>query len=172
MLTKEAKEINKWLKENYGTTAEGFSIWRVNWSTDCFEQRFVDKDEFSSSGIYLRHFKGIKEEPKYPFCKDRFILEKISLLREIEIKDIILSDSNSNRYSYECIYVFQTKAFEPLPLNRTVIEWILFFALNNYRTHKNDLEEENKKEFEDKKEQMRQRIGELMQVPHLMDLVG
>ncbi len=150
-------KINQWLKDHYGNMV-GADVpkYRVSWSTGQTEKRYIkDRAVFSPSGnIFLRYETGVFEVPKYPFCKDRWVLEKACPAPQFgQIKD--------TNISYEPLWVFQTNSGAFLPLERKAIRLLLYFYENPELTRKTpgQLEDEEKQiearevaEFEEKLE--------------------
>lgn len=162
----ETNAINDWLRANYGHTLDGKPIWRLVWSDEQLEKI---KDTFTDyqGPIYLRTVTEVREVPKYPFIKGRWMLEKIQFI-DLKAEDSFVIDK---KFSYECIFIFQDKFGNILPLNRDVIEIIIYFYLNRIRSTEQDLSEEERKKDEAEKDYFRQKIGENQQIPHLMDLI-
>lgn len=71
-------DINKKLKEQYGTDMLRRPIYRIVWSDKQFEKRCGTFSEWYGS-IFVREWQGIKETKKYPGpdYKERWILEKL-----------------------------------------------------------------------------------------------
>lgn len=161
----EAGLINDWLKSNYGYTIDGKPIFRVVWSNTQLETIFDTFTDFYGP-LFLRKVTEVRTVPKYQHLKNRWLLEKIVFIESNEM--LILKD----KFSYECIYAFQDKNGEPLPLIRKAVEMILYAYSRRDRDKlkKAILTEEDRKD-EIEKDYFRQKIGEGQQIPHLMDLV-
>lgn len=161
--------INQWLKENYGTTGDLKPIFRVVWSTNLTEKRFGEFDEYSGH-IFLRQVKGVKEVLKYPFDQNRWILEQFC---EIDQRSQVAKELIENKYSYEPLWIFKDKKGKYLPLDKRMIEFILFFYLNRHKHKKTaaELTEEEYKKEEAETEKIRQLVGEKSPVWSQMDLV-
>lgn len=112
--------INEKLLLYYGRELDGRPRYRVVWSTNQLEKRKGEFNEFYGS-IYLRTFYGVKEVPKYPFDRDRWIVEKLFYINNPELF--------SNRPgSYEPVYVLKGPNGEFLPLNWRAVDMVVSFA--------------------------------------------
>ncbi len=109
-------EINDSLRGEFGTNPSGQQYWRVSWSNKQVEFRKRTYEEHYH-GIYLRTITAIEECPKYPLIKERWIIERWIAPDPIYTDEIV---SAKEAGSYECIYVFQDKDRNYLPLNLTV----------------------------------------------------
>jgi len=101
--TNELSNYNDSLLLKYGRIFDR-PKYRITWSTEAFEQRYVEGKEYIGN-IYLRDVKAIKEMPKYPRDKDRYVLE---ILVEIPaaLKDELVGDRG---LTYEPLYFFKKK---------------------------------------------------------------
>ena len=98
-LPKEIKNINQSLINHFGIdTIGGEPIWRVSWSTDQYEKRL---SQYTPEGLTLLT-PEVMELPKYQWCKNRWILERLVL-----IPDIHTTELPAQKKSYECIYYFE-----------------------------------------------------------------
>lgn len=111
--------------ERQGRTLADFPVYRLVWSDAQFEMRRGTFNEFSGS-LFLRAVTGVKEVPKYPFVKSRWILEKFFPPEVAFTEDL----PNSRQGLYEPLFVFQTKNFEPLPVTLRVLELLVNFDRN------------------------------------------
>ena len=99
VLPQEIQEINEKLKRHFGIDTEsGQPIWRVSWSNDQYEKRLT---EYTNEGLKLL-FPEVRELPKYQWCRDRWIIERLVL-----IPDVHLSELPTQRKSYECMQYFE-----------------------------------------------------------------
>jgi hypothetical protein len=112
--------INEMLFLYYGRELDGRQRYRVVWSTLQFEKRVGEFNEFYGS-IYLRSFIGMKEVPKYPYDPDRWVIEKLFYIKNLEI----IAEKPG---SYEPIYVLKGPTGEFLPLNWRVVDMVVKFA--------------------------------------------
>lgn len=112
--------INEKLLLYYGRELDGRQRYRVVWSSEQFEKRIGDFNEFYGS-IFLRTFTGIKEVPKYPYDQDRWVIEKLFYFPNTEI----IAERPG---SYEPVYVLKDGFGNFLPLNWKVVDTVIAFA--------------------------------------------
>lgn len=162
-------QLNAHLKEAYGTTLDGQAKFRVVNTHNLTEKRFGTFTEQTSAGIFLREVTGIQEVPKYPFIKDRWVLEH----QVTYANSGTLNKELGAKSGYECLYVFQDKDGKALPLNKNAADVLIYFFMNRHN-HKRSaselLDEEDKKE-KAKKERLKDMIGEMLRSPYFGDLV-
>ena len=143
-------KMNKTLKESYGSTLAGNQIFRIVWSTKELEKRIGEFNEFYGP-IFLRTLRGMREVPKYPFVKDRWVLERF-LPPELAYTPEIPSSAHG---TYEPVYVFETESGEFLPLNfevaLTIIGMLLAPKLTPQARMSQLKEEDEKKDKEELK---------------------
>lgn len=72
--TKETAFNNR-LRDLYGLYYDGQPLYRIVWSDSQIENRFGTFEKWKS-GIYLGSHTGIAEVPKYPWIKERWVLER------------------------------------------------------------------------------------------------
>ena len=113
--------INRWLLDRYGkVTWADLPRYRVSWTTGQTEKRLIKDRNVFSGPIFLRTESGVFEVPKYPFNKDRWVLEKcIVVPRDYAIVGV--------NHTYEPLFVFETNKGEFLPLEKKAINLILHF---------------------------------------------
>ncbi len=111
------QQINRQLIEEYGIDSDGGgAIWRVSWSNDQYEKRL---STHSAKGIQLLHPEVINL-PKYQWIKDRWILERLCLVPDVNVGDL-----PTTRKSYECMWKFENAyTEEALPPNYTVAKFV------------------------------------------------
>lgn len=102
----DAVEINKYL-ETCGKNPYGKPLYRLVWSDDMLELR------------------GNSWQQKYNYIKERWLLEKWWPPDMYENKELPLSKFGY----YEVFYVFENN-YKPLPLNKRVVEIIMYQLLN------------------------------------------
>lgn len=100
------KSFNNRLRDLYGLYYDGKPLYRLVWSDSQIEKRFGTWEIWSGQ-IFIREFTGVHEAPKYPWIKNRWILER----REGHIPNPELAE----QIEYEPKWVFQneTEAVEP-----------------------------------------------------------
>lgn len=116
------EELNKRLIDRYGKTLSGEAHFRLVWSNDLFEHRKGTFNEFYGR-IFLRTVKGIKLCRKYNYINDRWLLE-MWRYTENPPQEIVDPDN------YDCVYVFEDKDGNPLPIEERVLEIIIFNILH------------------------------------------
>jgi hypothetical protein len=127
-----AAEINKFLRpfgNNQINPRE--PMFRLVWSEFQRELRTGEYDVHYGP-LFIRKEVATKEVPKYPFLKERYILEQwyppdIAYTKELP---------NSAQGSYEPIYVFESGKGDRLPLNKRVVEIIMHGVFNTSETEK------------------------------------
>lgn len=98
-LPEDVKRINQQLIDHFGVdTVTGHAMWRVSWSNDQYEKRLT---EYTNEGLKLL-YPEVRELPKYQWIKDRWILERLCLIPDINIAEL-----PTQKQSYECMYPFQ-----------------------------------------------------------------
>lgn len=118
----DEKTINESLKQ-FGKDFKGNSLFRVSFSDKQTEIRRRIYNKYSSSGlIFLGEVRETIECKKYPTIKSRWIIEKLVPPDSSYTNEIVSAKENG---SYECIYIFQDKNGEFLPLNQRVAEIII-----------------------------------------------
>jgi hypothetical protein len=116
--TPEVDEINRQLREHYGADANDRDapIWRVVWSDDQIEKR---ETEWSEEGFRLL-FPKVDILPKYQWIKERWILERLVLVPEINSREML-----GKKVSYECIYIYETQQGDFLPPNFNAAKFVI-----------------------------------------------
>ncbi len=111
----EIEQLNSKLLAEYGDDLTGNPIWRVSWSNDQIEKRI---SKYTDSGLELL-FPEVQEKPKYPWIKDRWILERLVAVPDIHFGEL------TTPISYECMWKFQTPDEKsPLKPNFIACKWI------------------------------------------------
>ena len=104
----QVEEINLYLKRNYGYFNEE-PTWRVVWSDDQREMRKGTFNYFDkSTGAFLRTEVGVHEVPKYDWIKEKYVLERIMPVPEIN------RDELTSKLSYEPVFTFDNDAGQAL----------------------------------------------------------
>lgn len=125
----EVEVLNQWLKDTYGNVVWGdHAKYRVSWTTGQVEKRLIQNRNVFSGQIFLRTESGVFEVPRYPFDKDRWVVEKC--VPNPSGYDIV--DSN---YSYEPLFILQTNKGVFLPLEKKAVRIIINFHENPQKTH-------------------------------------
>lgn len=106
-LTEAIETINRQLVDSYGIdTVTGKPMWRVVWSEDQLEKRRVN---ITDEGLALL-YPIVREVKKYSYIKERYILERLVLIPDVNEKDL-----PTLRQSYEPMWVFEDAAHQYLP---------------------------------------------------------
>jgi len=117
-LPQDVININKRLVDHFGVdTVTGSAMWRISWSNDQYEKRLTD---CTDEGLTLL-YPEVRELPKYQWVKDRWILERLCLVPEIN-----LSELPTQKQSYECMYPFENAyTGEALPPNFEAAKFVV-----------------------------------------------
>lgn len=121
----EQGRINDIIKSRHGVNLVGQPLFRISWSDAQTEKRFGVYNEFYGD-IFVREIRGLREVPKYPYVKERWVLERWmppALAYTSEIP-------STAEGSYEPLFVFQTEQGESLPLNEEVIHKMIHMVLH------------------------------------------
>jgi hypothetical protein len=141
------KVINKRLDDYFGHDLEGNPYYRLVWSTSQLEIR---KGYFRANDNlpYLLPYEQTREVPKYPFDRDRYVLEKkvyAPPTNELPIATL-------RGYSYEPIFIFKDKFGKYLEPIWRVIEIYVTGAIKGPEsvfTSRTEEQEREKLEAED-----------------------
>lgn len=107
----QIEEINKVLADQYGIDSDtGRAVYRIAYCDDQFEKRHGTWTDVTSEGIFVRQVTETRETQKYPWLKDRYILENLVLLTDDQMGELPVS-----RFSYEPIWIFEDKEQNYLP---------------------------------------------------------
>jgi len=99
----------------------GQPLFRVVWSNHQNERRRGTFNEFYGE-LFVRTTFGVHERPKYPWIEDRWVLERWYPAEVVHHDDL----PESNRGTYEPIYVFQDGEGKALPPVWRVVQLILY----------------------------------------------
>lgn len=154
-LPQEVAELNQQLIDHFGIdTVTGKPMWRVSWSNDQYEKRLTDRTPEGLSLLYPE----VKELPKYPWIKDRWILERLVLIPDVNIAEI-----PSEKQSYECMWKFEDRFENALPptfwASKFVVDTI--YAAMGKSSLVKYVDEEAKNPAEHKEERINTLIEEL-----------
>src|SRR5271169_4641004 len=117
----KATDINRWLKDQYGSHTDGRARWRVVWANAETQVRICTKNIFYGP-IFLRTEHGAFTEPKYPgpLYENYWILEKLMLESSPDLPE-------SGNGSYEPLFVFKSKSVVALQPTRKAIVFFMYF---------------------------------------------
>jgi len=118
----QREAVNILLKDRFGIdTLSGLPMWRVAWAQDHYEKKFGTYRDITATGIFLREVTEVREVPKYPYLRGKYILEHLLLVPTQNRIELVAAD-----LSYEGIYPFQHKITEaPLPPKWEMVEYVI-----------------------------------------------
>jgi hypothetical protein len=106
-LTESIESLNQQLIDLFGIdTISGQAIWRISWSENEYEHKRMD---YSPGGIKLL-FPEVFRVKKYPYIKERYVLERLVIVPEVSQSEIPAS-----KVSYEPMWTFESATGEYLP---------------------------------------------------------
>lgn len=113
--------INERLLNRYGKAENGLPLWRVVWSDDQFEKRWVGH---TKEGFELIN-PVVEERPKYrQYIQSRHILERLVFVPVRVQTDLVVN------HSYEPVFTFEDKDGNYLPPKWEVIEIVIYGIMN------------------------------------------
>ena len=116
MIIETVETLNQRLVDYFGLDTESDrAIWRVVWSDDQYERRLT---YHTKEGLELLR-PVMKELPKYPYIRHRFILERLVSVPMTDMAEMI------STISYEPMWTFESKIGEPLPPKWEAIKHII-----------------------------------------------
>jgi hypothetical protein len=123
--------INEILKAQYGQELDGTPFFRVVWSTAQVEIRKGNFNDFSTGqekNVFLRNKTETREVKKYPFNKDRWVLERwfSALLLQGSKEELPFA----NRGSYEPLFVFEDGDGKPAEINEDFVKFLVQMSLS------------------------------------------
>jgi hypothetical protein len=144
-LVEPIERINYWLKREFGCHINGSPNWRVVFSEDQYEKRWMTHTETHLELINPE----VRETKKYPHIKERYILEHY-----IEIppgSDLVVN------LSYEVIWTFEDRHGNYLPPRIDACKFVIEQVMENmmhigHKKYKEDLSPEAHQEKLDKME--------------------
>lgn len=128
--TIEKENIDSFLKSGPKIPLTEKPMFRLAWSDSEYELRTGTYRSFTSTGILIREETKTEYVLKYNWLKERYILEQWfppSLSATEELPE-------SNKGSFEPIYVFEDAEGKALPLKLQVIEFIVKKCLEPQRS--------------------------------------
>jgi len=147
-LVEKVKDINSWLKRDFGQTYDGRPSWRVVWANDQLEKRKV---EYTDEGFELI-YPEVREVRKYKHIKDRFVLER--LVPVVGETDLITKDS------YEPAWTFQDRFEQYLPPRFDACKYVIeaiYSQMDKAGTHT---------KYKDPNESPEQRLQKIIDMEH------
>jgi len=103
---------------------QNLPIFRLVWSEDLFEKRLGTFRDYDGD-TFIRERIEVENTKKYNFINNRWIFEQW-FPPEVAFNSELVE---SNKGDYICIYVFEEKNGQPLPLNLTVIQFLVHECL-------------------------------------------
>ena len=107
--------LNKRLRDYFGYFDGIQPNYRIVWADDQLEKRLVD---CTPEGMQLL-YPEVREVKKYNYIKERYLLEKLVPVSELNAHELV------DELSYECIWNFEDQYGFPLPPKWEAIEFIL-----------------------------------------------
>lgn len=94
------RSLNRQLVVLFGVdTVTGDPMWRVSWSNDQREKKLM---HYNSFGVELLT-PQVLEVPKYPYIRDRYVLERLVVIPEVDKVEL-----PATKLSYEPMWTFET----------------------------------------------------------------
>lgn len=124
VINSEVDKINKTLKI-HGSNEYGDPNFRVVFSKDQTERRMGTFNDYFNK-IFIRQVKEVREVEKYPWIKEKWILERWAPGELGHHKDLVTFKNGI----YICVYVFQDKEGNYLPPLLKVCEILIKCLLN------------------------------------------
>jgi hypothetical protein len=125
METIESIAINTWLKTQPKVPLTDQPLFRLVWSDEQFEIR-TGEFEVYADNLFIGYQTKTIRTLRYNWIKERWLLEAWfppELVLNPELPE-------SNKGSYECMYVFEDSKGNSLPLNLKVVELIVYRMMN------------------------------------------
>lgn len=144
-LVEPLERINETLLREYGKWTDERPRFRVTWSEN---QRECRKMTHTDEGLLLLH-PEVREVRKYSHIKDRYVLEQLSVVPDVNDNDLVTA------LSYEPLWTFEDRHGNYLPPRFDACKLIitaLYHNLENSHFKKydeGDVEENRRKELED-----------------------
>lgn len=110
---------------------DGRAIYRIVWSADQLEiRRGLEREYYGH--IFLREYFTCGPRPKYwYFANPCWILEKLTFIQgQAALKEVIQELVECANGSYEPVFPFVDKSFNPLPVSRLVVDIVLWKLQN------------------------------------------
>lgn len=116
------KIINKWLSKQ-GKSAALDPLFRLVWSNNEIELRHGTFNDFYGN-LFIRQVTEVRETKKYPYIRDRWVLERFVPPEQAFCSEL----PNSINGSYEPFFVFESKSGIYLQPTLKVVEFIVSAA--------------------------------------------
>ena len=112
-----------------GKHLDGRASFRLIWSTNQLEKRIGDFEDYYGHILIRRTYRALREVQKYPYCLDRWVLEKLTFLNPNH-PTVQAELVTRKAYDYEPLFVFQDKDNNPLAVNWPAVDWIINSLMN------------------------------------------
>jgi hypothetical protein len=125
--------LNKEMHDRY-RVLDGRPIYRLVWSDDQLEiRRGLTRDYYGH--IFIREYFSVGPRKKYWYFKNPcWILEKLTFIQgQQALKEVIAELVEANNGTYEPVFPFVDKDFNPLPVSALVLD-IVLWKLHNPTT--------------------------------------
>lgn len=120
-LTESIELINNQLINLFGIdTLNGLPIWRVAWAQNQIEKQYGTFNDFTPNGMFIRSVTEVREIKKYPWIKEKYILEQLTLVNECDIEQLA-----GAKIAYNCMFVFEDKEGNYLPPQIQVAQFVI-----------------------------------------------
>ena len=113
----DLERINYWLLRDFGRFENGEPNWRIVYSDDQYEKRLGDFIDRTSEGVFIREVTEVREVPKYPYIKAKYVLERLLASPSIEL--------TVNKLTYEPVWTFEDEKQNWLPPNYGVAKFVI-----------------------------------------------
>jgi len=151
------EKLNKRLDDHFGHDDLGRAIWKIVWSDDQKEKR---QTMYTKEGLELL-YPVVIELPKYPYIKEKWILERLVLVPEFqrpELADVMIS--------YEPMWTFEDKHGRALypkwEAVRTIIDCV-YLAIGKYNAFVKYKDPDSGKTTKQIVEEKRERIKQIQE---------
>ncbi len=118
LTSSELAHINDWLIDKYGYFCEFHPKYKIVWSDDQLEKRYGTFEDFTSGGLFIREYTGVREVPKYQYISERYVLERCFGVPEG-------NEELVTKTTYEPIWTFEGKNREFLLPITDALWWII-----------------------------------------------
>ncbi len=114
------KDINQYLKKDFGSSLDGRPNFRLVFSPLEIEKRYGVFRDFDANGGLIREVSETREVKKYWYLEPCYVLERLFFLP-------IINDEipGSSQGIYEPFYAFPNVADEPVQPSYGAIKWFL-----------------------------------------------
>ena len=104
--------INKKLADLHGKHDDGRPYFRIAWTTDQTETRLGTFRYYTEAGLFTYEETCVRERKKYPYIKDRWLLEKLTFPKQKLWSPDLIGIWNG---SYEPVWCFNKEGNYQIP---------------------------------------------------------